>query len=118
MHRFKELEVWKRSVKLAKTIYHLTKGFPYSERFGLISQLNRCSVSIPSNIAEGAGRNTIGEFNQFLGIATGSLYELETQLIISNEIGFVSKDDLDRISIEIEEINKMIIGLKKSLFRK
>ncbi len=118
MHRFKELEVWKRSVKLAKAIYHLTQGFPSSERFGLISQLNRCSVSIPSNIAEGAGRNTNGEFNQFLGISTGSLYELETQLIISNEIGFVSKDDLESISIEIEEINKMIIGLKKSLFRK
>lgn len=84
MHRFKELEVWKRSVKLAKTVYQLTKRFPDSERFGLISQLNRCSVSIPSNIAEGAGRNTSGEFKQFLGISIGSLYELETQLIISN----------------------------------
>ncbi len=118
MHRFKELEVWKRSVKLAKTIYRLTKGFPDSERFGLISQLNRCSVSIPSNIAEGAGRNTPGEFKQFLGISTGSLYELETQLIISNEIGFVSKDELNPILIEIDEINKMIIGLKRSLFKK
>lgn len=118
MHKFKELKVWERSVKLSKTIYQLTKGFPDSERFGLVSQLNRCSVSIPSNIAEGAGRNTAGEFKQFLGISIGSLYEMETQLIISNEIGLISQNSLEIISNEIEEINKMLIGLIKSLSTK
>lgn len=117
MHKFKDLKVWKRSVELAKTVYQLTKGFPDNERFGLISQLNRCSVSIPSNIAEGAGRNTLGEFKQFLGISVGSLYELETQLIISKEIGIITKDDLNPILIEIDEINKMLIGLKRSLVK-
>lgn len=83
MHRFKELEVWKKSVKLSVDIYQLTKCYPDTEKYGLVCQLNRCAISVPSNIAEGAGRNTKGEFNQFLGIATGSLFEVEAQLIIS-----------------------------------
>lgn len=115
MHRFKELEVWKKSVELAVKIYQLTKGFPDHEKFGLISQMNRSAVSISSNIAEGAGRNSNGEFKQFLGIASGSLFELDTQLIIAKEIGYLSSDDLSPLSKEVEEITKMIAGLKKSL---
>ena len=96
-------------------MYLMTIKFPDREKYGLISQINRCAVSIPSNIAEGAGRNTSKEFNQFLGIAVGSLFELETQLIISMEIGLISKSELQSISVEIESIIKMIAGLKKSL---
>lgn len=115
MHRFKELDVWKKSVDLAVKIYRLTKDFPKEERFGLINQMNRSVVSVASNIAEGAGRNSKGEFKQFLGIAIGSLYELETQLIIAKEIEYASTVDLDSISQDIDEISKMLAGLKKSL---
>lgn len=118
MHRFKELEVWKKSVALAVKIYELTKLFPKEERFGLISQMNRCAVSIASNIAEGAGRNSVGEFNQFLGIATGSLYELDTQLTIAKEVGFLPNEALLPLMENIDEITRMISGLKKSLFVK
>ena len=115
MHRYKELDVWQKAIKLSKEMYLMTIKFPDREKYGLISQINRCAVSIPSNIAEGAGRNTSKEFNQFLGIAVGSLFELETQLIISMEIGLISKSELQSISVEIESIIKMIAGLKKSL---
>jgi four helix bundle protein len=77
--------------------------------------MNRSAVSIPSNIAEGAGRNTNGEFNQFLGIASGSLSELESQLIISEKIGILKSEDLIVLSAQIDEISKMIVGLRKSL---
>lgn len=96
MHKFKELDVWKKSENLAAKVYRLTKNLPKEDRFGLISQMNRSVVSVASNIAEGAGRNSNGEFKQFLGIAIGSLYELETQLIISKEIEYVSSSDLDQ----------------------
>ena len=113
MHNYKELEIWKKSISLAEKVYELTSQFPLEEKFGLISQLKRASVSVPSNIAEGAGRNTKGEFNQFLGIAVGSLFELETQLILSKRFRFI-----DQIQTEIDEIDnlrKMIFGLQKSL---
>lgn len=100
---------------LVEEVYKLTNSMPSKEQYGIISQINRCAVSIPSNIAEGAGRNSKKEFNQFLGIATGSLFELETQLIISNRIGFISTDKLEYAKVLIGEIHKMIIGLKRKL---
>jgi len=115
MHRYKELVVWEKSIALAKDIYKVTSTFPQREKYGLINQINRSVVSVASNIAEGAGRNTPGEFNQFLGIAVRSLFELETQLIIANEIGYISKKELELLSTSIEEIIKMLSGLKKSL---
>ena len=90
----------------------LSNKFPDNEKYGFASQMNHCYVSIPSNIAEGAGRNSKGELNQFLEIAVGSLFELETQLIISNEVGMSSKSELESISIETDSIIKMIAGLK------
>ena len=83
MHNIKDLKIWNKSVDLAVKIYNVTAAFPVEERFGLISQTRRAAVSISSNISEGAGRNTKGEFKQFLGIANGSAYELQTQLIIA-----------------------------------
>ncbi len=89
MNKYKELQVWQISMDVAETIYQLTSSFPDEEKFGLKSQLRRCSVSVPSNIAEGAGQNSSKEFNYFLGIANGSCYELETQVILSNKLGLV-----------------------------
>ncbi len=103
MHKYKDLDVWKKSMKLYEVVYHATEGFPTEEKFGLTSQLRRSAISIPSNIAEGAGRNTNCEFNQFLGIGLGSLFELETQLMLPVRLN-LSKSDIIHLSLsEIEE---------------
>lgn len=106
----KDLEVWKKSIELSKNIYVLTKVFPREEIYGLTSQIRRSAVSIPSNIAEGSARNSDKEFIRFLHISLGSLAELETQLIISKEIGY-----LEKIDIDLEEIRRMLLGLIKYL---
>jgi len=115
MHRYKQLDVWKKALELTTMIYNLTEYFPPKEKFGLIPQLNRCAVSVPSNIAEGAGRGSKKEFSHFLNIATGSLFELETQLIIARNIKYLTNDKLEELIVYIESIVKMIYGLKKSL---
>lgn len=115
MNRFKELLVWQKAIDLAVEVYQITEKLPKEERYGLISQINRSVISIPSNIAEGAGRNTNKDFNNFLGIAQGSSFELETQLIISNKLNFISKDEFQKIEIQLEHIQNMIAKLKKSL---
>jgi four helix bundle protein len=115
MHRYQDLNVWKKSMDLVKEVYFLTDNFPQNEQFGLTSQIRRCAVSIPSNIAEGAGRNSKKEFNQFLGIATGSLFELETQLLISSRVGYSKETEITTLIDLISEIHKMLIGLKKTL---
>ncbi|MEB2780217.1 four helix bundle protein [Algoriphagus sp. C2-6-M1] len=115
MNRFKELLVWQKAIDLAVEFYHITKKLPKEERYGLISQINRSVISIPSNIAEGAGRNTNKEFNNFLGIAQGSSFELDTQLIISNRLNFISKDEYQKVELQLEHIQNMIAKLKKSL---
>ncbi len=115
MYKYKELNVWKKAVDLVASIYKLKDKFPNKEQFGLTSQINRCSVSIASNIAEGAGRNSKKEFNQFLGIAAGSLFELETQLLISLRIGYTKEEEIKILVDSIGEIHKMLIGLKKTL---
>ncbi|GMQ25478.1 four helix bundle protein [Algoriphagus sp. oki45] len=111
MHNYKELNVWKRSIKLCATIYKLTANFPIEERFGLISQMRRASVSVPSNIAEGGGRRKDREFLQFLGVAHGSICELESQLYVSVELEFVDFEQIDSITSEITEIQKMLYAL-------
>ena len=111
MHNYKELNVWKRSIKLCAAVYKLTSTFPNEERFGLISQMRRASVSIPSNIAEGGGRRTNNEFVHFLGIAHGSICELESQLFVSAELEFISFDTIEAITFEITEIQKMLYAL-------
>lgn len=101
----------KRSIKLCATIYKLTANFPIEERFGLISQMRRASVSVPSNIAEGGGRRRDREFLQFLGVAHGSICELESQLYVSVELEFVDFEQIDSITSEITEIQKMLYAL-------
>lgn len=110
----KELDVWKESIELTKKIYNITKNFPKEELYGLTNQIRRASVSIPSNIAEGSTRNSDKEFIQFLYVSLGSLAELETQLIISKEIGY----NKYLFEEEIEKIKKMILGLIKYLKNK
>jgi len=115
MHDYRKLNVWKEAIELVTEVYKTTNKFPSTEKFGLISQINRCSVSIASNIAEGAGRNTDGEFRQFLGNAKGSSYELETQLIVSHNLGYITKEDLDKLITKVDYIQKMIHNLIRSL---
>ena len=115
MNRFKELIVWQKSIELATEVYQLTKSFPSDERFGLVSQMNRSGVSIPSNIAEGSGRNSNKEFVHFLGIATGSASELETQLVISKNLNFGDKALIDSMIDKITSIQNMLHRLKATL---
>ena len=110
-----DLDVWKKSIKLVKNVYTISAKFPKEEIYGLTSQIKRAVISIPSNIAEGASRQTNKEFIQFLYIAIGSASEVETQLIIANELNFIDGSDLNKLLKDINEIKKMINGLIKHL---
>jgi len=115
MHNYLELKIWQRSRKLVKLIFQLTEAFPNNQQFGLISQMQRAAISIPSNIAEGAGRNSSKEFVRFLDIATGSAFELETQLFLSSDLGYVNIEKVEAITSELKEIQKMIFKFRSSL---
>lgn len=115
MHQFKKLKIWEDSINLAVDIYKLTKLFPSEEKFGLVSQMNRCVISISSNIAEGAGRNNPKEFRQFLGIALGSACELESQLVVSQKLDFISEENLNQQIDKLMFLQNMINKLIKSL---
>ncbi len=115
MHRFKELDVWKTSMELVEEIYKVTEGFPRTEQFGIVNQIRRSAVSIPSNIAEGAGKNSNNDFNRFASIATGSCNELETQLLISLGLDYISKENYYKIEMKLHKIQNMLFGLQKSL---
>ena len=114
-HRFKNLEVWNFSMKLVEDIYKITSTFPSNEQFGLTSQMRRSAVSIPSNIAEGSGRSTDKEFANFLRIALGSCFELETQIILSKNLEFIKEDNFDQLTIQCEKIQRMLIGFQSKL---
>ena len=111
----KDLLVWRKSIDLVEQIYKLTKQFPHEELYGITNQMRRCAVSIPANIAEGSGRKNKAEFIQFLHIALGSASELETHLIISQRLGFLSSNSYDEIMNALNEIIKMTCGLINSL---
>lgn len=115
MNNYRELKVWQKSMDLVEKVYTLVSTFPKEEKYGLTSQIQRSSVSIPSNIAEGAGRNSNKEFVHFLGIVNGSTNELNTQLILSNRIGYMTDKDLEDTNKIITEIEKMNFGLIKKL---
>ncbi len=115
MHNFKELKIWNNSMDLAVEVYKQTNSFPSEEKFNLISQIRRSAVSIPSNIAEGSGRNYDKEFNQFLGIARGSSFELQTQLILSNRLEFLEEVKFNELNNSISEIQRMITGFQTKL---
>lgn len=115
MNRYKNLEIWKRSVAYASEIYKITASFPNEERFGLMSQMRRAAVSIPSNIAEGAARTSKKEFNHFLDIAYGSLHELETQILISFDLGYLEDELKESLCDEVTQIQKMTYTFSKKL---
>ena len=112
MHNYRELKVWQKARVLVKSVYQITNNLPKEEAFGLTSQMRRAVVSIPSNIAEGAGRATDKDFNRFLDIAYGSCFELETQLILCVDLKYISEVEFEPVQIKIQEIQKMIFALK------
>lgn len=113
-HNFKELKVWNDSMLLAKSIYTTTQSFPVEEKFGLIAQMRRCAISVPSNIAEGAGRSSNKEFIRFLDIAIGSAYELETQFLLSVDFGYIDENGIETLELVIS-IQRMLVGLKNKI---
>ena len=115
MHNFKNLLIWQKAISIAESVYKLSAQFPKEERYGLTSQIRRSAVSIVSNIAEGAGRNTNGEFRNFLGIANGSSNELLTQLILSHKLEIVKENQVKNIIDELIGVQKMNYALIQKL---
>ena len=107
-HNFKKLKIWVESIELVRLSYKLTNNFPESERFNLISQMNRCAVSIPSNIAEGSSKSTNRHFKKYLESSLGSAFEWETQLVVSRNENFLGKEDFNQLESKILQIQKMI----------
>jgi four helix bundle protein len=112
---FRDLVVWQKSMQLAVEVYKLTKDFPREEIYGLTSQIRRAAISVPSNIAEGQGRLNAKESRQFIGVARGSTYELQTQLELAQSLGFASSDQIESASKLSQEIGRMIHALVGSL---
>ncbi|MCU0414343.1 MAG: four helix bundle protein [Ignavibacteriaceae bacterium] len=115
MKTHRDLKVWNNSIDLVTKIYKITSDFPKEELFGITSQIRRAAVSIPSNIAEGAARTSRKEFSKFLSIALGSASEMETQLIISRNLNYLTDKDSEYLINELTTIQKMILGLMKNL---
>ena len=118
LKNYKELKVWQKAYQICITIYKITKHFPKEEKYGLTSQIRRSAVSVPSNIAEGYGRKTTQEYMQSLYIAYGSHCELETQIMLSNDLGYIKPEDFESLQRDIEEVERMLKALIKSLQNK
>ncbi len=108
---YRDLVAWNKAMDLVTEIYRVTQGFPKGELFGLVGQLRRAAISIPSNIAEGKARLSKGEFRQFLGHARGSLAEVETQLLIAKNLTYLNADEANRTLVMVEEVGKVLNGL-------
>ena len=117
-HNYRRLKIWGKSMELVCMIYKITQSFPKEEKFGLVSQMRRAAVSIPSNIAEGSCRNSEKHFSHYIQNSTGSLYELHTQLIISQDQDFISKEQLDTLSADILKIDKMLYTFNNKVLKK
>ena len=115
MNNFKELIVWQKAVDFVVKIYEVTNCFPDSERYNLVSQMQRAGTSIPSNISEGAGRNSVAVFKNHLTIALGTSYELETQIIIGRKLNFIGEERHKELIKDLNEIQRMTLGLYNSL---
>lgn len=110
---YRDLDVWKKARGLVKEVYLVSRNFPKDEVYGLMSQMRRCAVSIPSNIAEGYGRQFKKETIQFLHIARGSLFELETQLFIASDLGYIDQECLEKLLTQLDDCKKLLNGLIK-----
>lgn len=115
LHNYRDLLVWQKSMQMTEYVYTLTRKFPTDERFGMIAQMRRAAVSVPSNIAEGQARNSTREFIQFISHAEGSLAEVDTQLTLSITLGFCGAEETAQISAVVEEIRKMLMSLRSRL---
>lgn len=116
-HNFRELEIWKESKDLSIRVYKITRDFPKQEVYGITSQICRASVSIPSNIAEGAGRNSNKDFSRFINIALGSAFELETQLIIAFELNYIEETAFEDLIKKLQVIQRKLSGFNKYLLK-
>ena len=112
---YRELIVWQEAIKIAKAVYQLTGKFPKQETYALADQIRRAAVSVPSNIAEGQARKSPGDFKRFLYIALGSLAEVDTQLVLAQEFGYLSKEDVDPMDEQIQNLRKKLYALINSL---
>lgn len=118
MHHLQNLIIWEKSMELAKSTYNLTINLPETEKFGLMTQMRRSAISIPSNIAEGAGRSSDKEFKHFLGIANGSVFELQTQLLLAKNLSLIQKMEVDPLIDICTELQKMIYSFRNNLNNK
>ena len=115
MHNYRELKIWQRSMDFVVKIYEVSLSFPKEEKYGLISQIRRCVVSVPSNISEGAGRGTNRQFRQFLEVSMGSINEAQTQIELAHRVKYLSKEVYESLIDEALQIYKMILGFYNSL---
>jgi four helix bundle protein len=115
---YRDLQVWRQALDWAEAIYEATAHWPRDERFGLVSQIRRATVSVASNIAEGAARRSTGEFIQFVGMARGSLAEAETQLLLARRLGYLPQSDAQALLAASSEISRMLVALTGSLVRR
>ncbi|MFQ5434082.1 MAG: four helix bundle protein [Anaerolineae bacterium] len=115
VRNYRELIVWQKGMDLVTLIYQMTRTFPQEEKYGLVSQIRRSAVSIPSNIAEGQGRRSAIEFKRFLSIARGSLQETETQIMIAHRLKYIEKAQEQRVLAQCTEVAKLLNGLSNSL---
>ena len=115
MHNYNNLQIWQQAMDLVEDIYILTASFPTDEKFGLASQMNRAAVSIPSNIAEGAGRNSDKDFAHFISIAIGSLYELNTQIVLSERLGYINQTQSQELQKKLDNLQRTSVSFKSKL---
>ncbi|HET9743897.1 MAG TPA: four helix bundle protein [Terriglobales bacterium] len=115
MSNFHDLKVWQKAHELTLAVYRATSKFPREEIYGLVAQMRRCAVSVGSNIAEGRGRDGDVEFARFLAIALGSLTELEYQLLLSRDLGYIGDSEHEKLNVSVAEVNRMLLGLQVSV---
>ena len=115
MHNYNNLQIWQLAMDLVEDIYKLTASFPIEEKFGLVSQMTRAAVSIPSNIEEGAGRNSDKDFAHFISIAIGSLYELNTQIVLSERLGYINQSQSQELQKKLDNLQRKSVSFKSKL---
>jgi four helix bundle protein len=115
MHNYKNLHIWQGGINLARKIYEVTANFPANEKYGIVSQMTRAAVSIPSNIAEGAGKNSNKDFANFLSIAIGSIFELHTQIAICEQIGYINEETTKQLEQQIYTLQQQITTYKQRI---
>jgi four helix bundle protein len=115
MHNYNNLQIWQQAMDLVEEIYKLTASFPIEEKYSLVSQMTRAAVSIPSNIAEGAGRNSDKDFAHFISIAIGSLYELNTQIVLSERLGYINQSQSQELQKKLDNLQRKSVSFKSKL---